>query len=481
LTNSVGDVLIGVQTPRVASVPPAASRADAEDCAYLASQYGLTPDPWQRTVLDGWLGASGGRWSSPRCGLAVPRQCGKNVLVEMREVYGMTMNGERFLHTAHEVKTAQKAFRRLLYFFDNPRMFPKLHARTTLIRKANGQEAITLDNGGSFELVARSRGSGRGFSVDVLVMDEAQELNEDHLAALLPTISASRNPQQLYVGTPPGPNAEGELFTRVRAAGLAGDDSRLCWHEWSADGAVDLDDQQQWALTNPALGIRLDIDTIADERAIMDDQTFMRERLGAWDSAGVHRVISAQAWAACADPGLVDGGKEVSVAVDTSPDRSVTSLVAAGWSRDGLPYIDLLESRRGDPGWAVPKIVELWSRHQVRAVVVDSVSAANTLIDPLRRAGVTVTTTNAPRMAQACGGFYDRVISGALRHLDQTALAVALAAARKRKVGDGWAWSRASSDADITSLVGSTLSLWALESSEVAPRPKPRTNRATFV
>ena len=329
-------MLIGVQTPRVASVPPAASRADAEDAAFLASQYGLTPDPWQRTVLDGWLGTNAdGRWSSPRCALALSRQNGKNVCLEQREVYGMVVGGERFLHTAHEVKTAQKAFRRLLYFFDNPRMFPKLHARTTLIRKANGQECITLDNGGSFELVARSRGSGRGFSVDVLVIDEAQELTEDHLAALLPTISASANPQTIFTGTPPGPNAEGELFTRIRNTGIAGEDPRLCWHEWSTDGAVDLDDRHAWAATNPALGIRLDLDTIADERAIMDDQTFLRERLGAWDSAGVHRVISAADWLRCADPRLVDAGREVALAVDTSPDRSTTSIVAAGWTPPG--------------------------------------------------------------------------------------------------------------------------------------------------
>ena len=73
----------------------------------------------------------------------------------------------------------------MLDFFDNPRTYPKLHARTTIIRKANGQEAIVLDNGGSFELVARSRGSGRGFSVDVLVLDEAQELFEEEMRTKL--------------------------------------------------------------------------------------------------------------------------------------------------------------------------------------------------------------------------------------------------------------------------------------------------------
>lgn len=34
------------------------------------------------------------------------------------------------------------------------------------IRRTNGQEAIVLDNGGSVQFIARSRGSGRGFTVD---------------------------------------------------------------------------------------------------------------------------------------------------------------------------------------------------------------------------------------------------------------------------------------------------------------------------
>ncbi len=115
------------------------------------------------------------------------------------------------------------------------------------------------------------------------MLDEAQELGEDALAALLPTISASSNPQTIFTGTPPGPNADGAIFSRVRKDGLAGGDPRLCWHEWGCEGAADLDDLQPWAQINPAFGIRLDLATIADERAVMDDQTFSRERQGYGD------------------------------------------------------------------------------------------------------------------------------------------------------------------------------------------------------
>jgi len=475
--------VVGVQIPRVAAVPAAHSRADSSDAAFLATKYGLTPDLWQATVLDGWLGSDeSGRWSSPRCGLALPRQNGKNAVLEMRELYGMVVLGERFLHTAHEVKTASRSFRRLLDYFDNPRTFPKLHSRVASICRGKGAEAIHLNNGASFELVSRSRGSGRGFSVDVLVLDEAQELSEDALAALLPTISASANPQTIFTGTPPGPNADGAIFSRIRTDGLAGSDPRLCWHEWSCDGTADLDDMALWAQANPALGIRLDVATIADERAVMDDQTFGRERLGIWDSAGVHRVISATAWAACANPNVADSRGEVALAVDVSPDRSTTSITAAGWTTDSVPFVDVIESRRGEPDWAVHRISDMWTKHAVRAVVVDGISAANSLTDPLRRAGVAVTVTNAGQMATACGQIFDAVQARSMRHLDQPALNVALSVARKRRIGDGgFGWSRKDSESDITALVTATLALWGLTSSEVVPRQRKRSGKATFV
>jgi hypothetical protein len=69
-----------------------------------------------------------------------------------------------------------------------------------------------------------------------------------------------------------------------------------------------------------------------------------------------------------------------------------------------------------------------------------------------------------------------------MRHLDQPPLNVALSVARKRRIGDGgFGWSRRDSESDIGPLVASTLALWGLTSSEVEPRPRRRSGRATFV
>lgn len=476
-------MVIGVQTPRVEWLPPAASHADADDAEFLCAGYGITPDPWQRHVLRAWLATdSDGRWAAARCGLALARQQGKSELLLMRTLYALIVCGERVLYSAHAVRSGQRMFMRLCDYFDNPRLYPKLHARTTTIRRANGQEAIVLDNGGSFELLARSRQSGRGFSADVLVLDEAQALTEQEMSALLPTISVSRNPQLILTGTPPSETSEGEQFARLRAAGLAGDDERLCWMEWSVEPGSDLDDVEAWRQANPALGIRLELGTVSDERAVLDDETFARERLGIWGTTRAHRVISEQAWQECADPVLAAGDGDVAVAVDVTPARDGTSIAAAGFTVDGLPYVDVIESRRGEPEWVLAKITELAERHKLRAVVVDGISGAATLADPLTQRGITVTTTSANQMAKACGTFYDAAVSGQLRHLDQPMLNLALAAARKRAIGDGlWGWSRKDSDSDISQLVAATLALWGLTSSEVKPPKRARSGKAMFV
>ena len=477
---------LGVQTPRVHVAPKGRFRGDGEDAAFLSTAYGLTPDPFQSLVLEDWMArvGKGGKWASLSCALALPRQNGKNAILEMRELFGMIQLGEKFLHTAHEVKTARKAFIRLASFFENERKWPELAELVKDIRRTNGQEAIVLTNGGSVEFVARSKGSGRGFTVDVLVCDEAQEMSDDALEALMPTTSAAPlgNPQWIFTGTPPGPTANGEVFTRIRDDALSGKSSRLAWHEWSCTGSADLDDPSSAASANPALGGRLQWDVIQGERSRFSDEGFARERLGMWDSAGSQRVISADSWKVVADANLIDRGDDVAIAFDVSPDRSTATIASAAWTTEGLPYVDVVESRRGEPDWGIQRFVDMCERHQVRAVVVDGASAAFSLVDPLRQRGLTVTVTSARQMAAAFGNFYDTVMDGGMRHLDQPLLNSALAAARKRKIGDsGFGWSRKDSESDITPVTAATLALWGLTSGEIAEKPKVRSGKACFV
>jgi len=393
----------------------------------------------------------------------------------------MVALGRRILHTAHEVKTARKAFLRLIGFFED-RKHPELMAMVSEIRRTNGQEAIFLTNGGSCEFIARSKGSGRGFTVDDLVMDEAQELDEFAYAALLPTVSASPsgNPQQIICGTPPGSRDSGEVFTKLREDALGGRSVRTCWLEWSFDADADLDDRAQWAQANPALGIRLDVQVVEDERAAMSDEMFARERGGVWSSVVSRQVVPDGVWAGLCDPGSVPVGS-LAMGVDMAPEGVLTSICVAGVRGDGRWHVELIEQREGSM-WVAARAGEVAKRHGFGAVVVDGASPAAALIEPLREEGLVVTVTGAREMGQACGSVLRLAFEDGLRHLGQPQLASSLGVARKRRIGSEglWGWGRAASGSDISAVVAVTLALWGAMSSTAKVQPVKRSGRAVF-
>lgn len=431
----------------------------------MASAYGLTADPTQESILEDWLWRQAdGKWSCAVCWLAQPRQNGKNACIEIRELYGMVELGERFLHTAHEVKTARKAFRRLLSFFENPQRYPELSGMVKEIRKTNGQEAIFLDNGGSIELIARSKGSGRGFDgIDVLVVDEAQELTDDEQAALLPTISAATqgNPQVIFTGTPPDPRkpGHGEVFRRVRADGIDGNDPKLCLHDFGVpDGPLpDINDRDLLYAVNSALGIRLSEAEVERERRLMSPEKFAHERMGWWgDPAQLQAKhdIDLEKWALLADPGINAPAGPTAIAVDVPPDRSMTSLAVAWRSESGR--IAVMVKALVGTATAVQAVKDLVAAHEPLDISLHAGGPAGSLLADLTAAGVEVTPVTTMAMAQATGGLVDLVKNAGIEHLGQTELNDAVAAGRLRNTGDAQYWDRRDLT-DISPLVAVTL------------------------
>ena len=195
----------GSQEPRI-KIEPVRHSTEGEYAAMLMAAYGSKLDPWQEDVVDCWLGVDeAGIYTVTSAGLAMPRQNGKNICLEAREFLGMVISGEKILHTAHQVKTAKKSFRRLAAMFTDKR-HPEIQDIVKQIRYTNGEEAIELDNGGSIEYVARSRQSARGFDgISLLVYDEAQELTDDQVEALMATLSASATGTRQIIYTEPPP------------------------------------------------------------------------------------------------------------------------------------------------------------------------------------------------------------------------------------------------------------------------------------
>jgi len=467
--------LLGKQEPRVQLEPTRSPKFDdGDDACFLASRYGLTADVWQAAVVASWLGRrADGSLSAGRCGLSVPRQNGKNAVLEIVELFKIVVLGRKILHTAHEVKTARKAFLRLRSFFENERQWPELAAMVKEIRQTNGQEAIVLTNGGSVEFVARSRGSGRGFTVDDLVLDEAQELTDEQLEALLPTISAapSGDPQIIMTGTPPPPNADGAPFKRMRASGVEGKDKRLSWHEWSPEKAPDPMDHAALmacaAATNPALGLRLQASVVEDELAQMSFGGWMRERCGAWDSDAIGGVIDYATWLGLAiSPDDAPTTGTLAYAVKFSTDGERVGAAVALSPEAGPVHVEALGVSRMADGTA--HLVEwLAARWRQGLIVVDGKAGAGDLANELVAAGVPrrrVHLVTVDEAITAHAGLLRAVQERDLTHVAQPGLDAAVRVAGKRKIGNagGWGWSSTTPEGDVTSLDAVTLARHAV-------------------
>jgi len=208
----------GARNPRYRHVPEAVTSAAGQEAIDLAASAGLWLDPWQQDVLHGALGERADRrWAASRVGLIVPRQNGKNAILEARELAGIYLFGERLItHTAHRVDTSLEHFERMKALIEET---PHLDAELDDVSEANGKEGLVFTGGRRLNFKARSKGSGRGFTGDCVVLDEAYYLYD--LGGLIPTMSARPNPQLWYTSSAPLARLESDrlraLCTRGRA------------------------------------------------------------------------------------------------------------------------------------------------------------------------------------------------------------------------------------------------------------------------
>ena len=467
---------MGSREPRL-KVIPRFTYSDGSDAVTLAESYGFFPDPWQSDVLHIWFARDRyGSYAASRVGLLVPRQNGKNGIIEVMEFFSLVILGERILHSAHRVATAKVAFERLEAFFTNS-AYPELQALVKSIRYTNGQESIALTNGGRIDFVSRSGATKRGDSFDKLVVDEAQYLTDGQLNALMFTVAAAKElPQVVYVGTPPDPSegAFGVVFGRVRSNAIEKKAKRHAWHEWSVEEIGDVYDKARWAQANPALGIRLRVDTVEQEILDASVDGFARERLGWWSQHSASAVVSKDLWnklvVKSAPP--KDEGK-LCYGVKFSPDGSTVALAVAQKVNDvvhveGIKHMSMASGTTWLVGW-------LSERHSKAAqIIIDGKGADDTLIERLKAAGVREQVLQKPRagdVTTSSSMLLNSVREKTLTHIGQQALDHSVLNATSRDIGKGGGWGFApiSDDVDVTLVEAVALAHWSVKTTRRNP------------
>lgn len=484
--------------PRVEVRPPGGVGTFGPEAVELGRRAGITADDWQADAVDIILSfRSDGLWLCREYCEWVARQNGKGVILELRVLAGMFLLGEQtILWSAHEVKTAKKAARRMRARF--AALGTRFERRgsehfaidldgehfTVKVGQTNGQECFEiLETGQQVLFVARSKGSGRGIdAVDLNIIDETFDYTFEQQDAIGPTQRSAPNPQTIYTSTPPLSGLSGEVMHRLRKRAESDNPGRMGYRDWGCPGRLEdlhdlkpaelaafLDDVERWANTNPALGSpRLSTEDMQNDRDSMSELGFAREIFGIWPKP-------LEADAGTMDPAEWEAHKDVAsqltgrvrVALDVAPDRGRSTIAVAGRRADGLFHVEVIRSDFGT-GWVVAaaeKLAETWN---CGPVLLDPRAAAGGLIQALEDAGVEVEQITTAELGQATGEFIDMVSNDLLRHLGQDTLTTAVLGGQLRVMGDAFAWARKDTSVDITPLVAATLALHGA----AAPEPE---------
>lgn len=389
----------GQQTPRI-QIEPERVATDGTGAAMLMQAYGVTLDEWQCLVVDCWLGKDAdGRYTVTSAGLSVPRQNGKSEALLARCFYGLAINGEKILYTAHQMRSVKAMFRRLVNMFTDKR-HPEITKSVKQIRYGIGEESIELNNGGTIQFMSRSRQAARGFDgISLVILDEAAEVTDEQIEAIMAVLSASSTGirQIIYAGTPPYIGCTGQVFRRFRQACIAsagkGTPTKNSWHEWSvaADSIkdIDLSDKKLWCECNPSLGVRLTEEFTEEEFKTLDALGFARERLGYWDkpAASVTELaIDADLWDSCKSDEEKPDGK-TAFGVKFTPDGSEVVLAGAIVPAEGKTRITLLAVEPMGNGlqWLADWLNARYK--QACVVVIDGKNGADVLIEKLKPSG----------------------------------------------------------------------------------------------
>lgn len=416
---------------------------------------------WQFAVLELWSAyGDDGKWVHRRCGASVPRQAGKSVVAIVWVAFLVVVMGYKVLWTDHNYSTTCEMLARFRKMFghhpgDSRGVRPINRHMVRSVSKT-AQECFEFDSGGVLVFSTRTQSATLGYSFDVIVLDEAQELLPEHLQAILPTTSAGdkHNAQFIYLGTPTRAGSRATSFANLRDEALSDDrGSDLCWVEYGAGEVGDVLDTDRLYGVNPSLGEgRADLSAIeAGIRGMLPDElAAAQEYYGYWlpKAGAAVPVIGADAWEACA-VSAPPQSPPAAFGVKFSPDGDHVAVGVAVIDGD-RSYVELADVRptAKGVGWLAEAIV---SKAGECDFIIDGKSGAQALYDRVKDSvpfgSVSLCTT--AQAVSAPAGMLNEINEGSLSHIKTDGsdrLSLSVASSPKRSIGSGGGWGFGGSD-----------------------------------
>lgn len=436
---------------------------------------GRAPMPWQRDALAVACEidpATGGFWYDVVI-FVVLRRAGKTTISRAKLTHrALTTTDGRMIYTA---QNRLKALKRLRDDFYLPLYRSPLRETLEKPRWRGGEEAVRWKTGAELAIDTVSENAGHGDMNHEAHIDEAYAHADNTLeGGLQPTLLTVIG-SQLWILSAAGNANSGYLRDKVdvgRAIVESGRETRTCYIEYSAPEDADPDDPETLLDTHPGVGHTISAERVMGLRENSRDLAeWERAWLGWWPKPKVPpRVIPTSAW----ESNYSTGDEETWTGdpywtIDTSPDRDTTSIAMAAEST--VPgktcYVELYDQLLGTAG-VVPALVKLRGSYGGNVVAVDGNGAAKSLRKDLEAEGFEVVLVTGPNRVDACGGFYDDALVGALRFENDPLLNKAMGNAIKQNVGGrAWIFARNRTLADISGLYAVVFARWLFK--EKAP------------
>ena len=266
--------------------------------------------PWQREIIRGVLDEP-----RPRQALvAIPAGNGKSTLAAAIGLYGLLgdgVEGAQVLVVASDERQARIIFRTARRMVE---LDPDLSARVQVF----ADHLLEPRTDSVFMALPADPGSLQGWDPSMALVDELHVVTDDTFEAMAARAGKRDRSLLLAISTPPKAGDDG-VMRRLVDHGREGFDPSFYFTEFAAPAGCAVDDEDAWAVANPALDDFLHRDALrATLPPKMRENAFRRYRLGQW--VGVDDAwLPDGAWADCADATVtMPDGAEVVLAFDGS-------------------------------------------------------------------------------------------------------------------------------------------------------------------
>jgi hypothetical protein len=456
---------LGHAKPRIA--PPTPARSDLAKFLKAAQLTGRTLMPWQE-VAGRYLTAKGRdnlHLYREVC-IVVARQNGKTTLAEPLIVKALD-EGKKVMHIAQTRELPRWMFATIADALSaKPELFPKRRGKTIWPRFGAGQEEIVLTNGGSYRIAASSRGGARGWSNDLVVIDELLEFDDfESMGAIEPTLTMSTDPQLVYFSNA-GSDAS-VVLNSVRDRRAA--DPSLAYLEWSAEPARKPDEIAGWLEANPAMGhypaVQKTLEAAYTKHRLAGTLgIFETEHLCRWVTTTQPALLATELWDDAQAEAVRPVRPMMAVGLDVN---SLRASAVIAWQEDDRVRLEVTADVRGEPidlEAFGPELVKLARRIGVSRVAGDPYS------EPLLRYFDRATRVTGREFVNASTEFVRLAEGRKLRWQgSEDAIGADLPWATRHAIGAGWMAGPTKADHPITALLAAIRAVGAVTGPRTAP------------